>query len=109
MPPKWYAHIEQLPEWFLEEYHDNARWQWLGLAGTIVLAILFCFAVYRWTWRQGAAPRLPLMLKSTLLPAAILLAAVISDLFIQELNITGPVRSSLITALEVAVLGPWPG
>ena len=61
-----------------------------------------CFGVYHWTWREGAAPWLPPLLQSSLLPFAILLAAFLSDLFIDELNITGPARVHVTTALQAA-------
>jgi MscS family membrane protein len=100
MPPKWYAHIRRLPPWFLAVQNDHARWQWIGLATTIVVAILFCFAVYHWTWRASAVRWLPPILQSVLLPFAILLAAYLSELFVEELNITGPVRRNLATGFE---------
>lgn len=103
MPPKWYAYVERLPSWFLVAQNGHARWQWIGLAATIVVAVLFCFAVYLWTWRTSAVRWLPPFLRSVLLPFAILLAARLGELFVEELNITGPVRRNLGTGFEAVV------
>ena len=102
MPPKWYAHIERLPAWFLEAHQDNARWQWIGLALTIFLGLIVVFTVYHWTWRRGAALQLSPLVQRSLLPIMIIAVVYSSGLFIDELNITGPARRHVATILEAS-------
>ncbi len=101
MPPKWYAWIERLPDWFLSAYYDNALWQWIGLALTVLIAFAFCFAVYHLTWRRDAALRLPPLFRAGLLPLVIIVTTSLAGQFIDELNITGPSRRHVTTALEI--------
>jgi MscS family membrane protein len=69
---------------------------------TLALAFSVPFAVYHFTWRGESALRLPSLARACLLPLAIMLAAYLSGLFIDELNITGPARRYITTALELS-------
>lgn len=104
LPPKWYALIQRLPQWFQEVYIDNARWQWIALALTLLIAVSFCCAVHRGTRPDGfLSTRLPRWMPGVLLPGLILAAALCAKWFIDVINFIGPVQRTLDAFFEIAI------
>jgi MscS family membrane protein len=102
MPPKWYALVRALPNWALEEYDDQALWQWAGYALTLLLYIGLCAALYATTRRRTVRRHLPNAIRRLLTPAGMLIGAVLATVFIHELNITGTPYTIAHIGLTVA-------
>lgn len=98
IPPKWYGLVLKLPDWALDDYGDQALWQWAGFAlvlALFVVATVSSFALGR-TRLLGAGPW-----RRLIRPLGCLLAALVADILLQQINITGATYQAAKVVLHV--------
>jgi MscS family membrane protein len=99
MPPKWYGFVLQLPEWALQEYADQALWQWFGYGFVLLLFAAASIALIVGARRPLLRKAVPSSYRRLLAPLGILIFARFAELLLVEINITGPVFSHTDHAL----------
>ncbi|MCL9775761.1 mechanosensitive ion channel family protein [Vibrio methylphosphonaticus] len=58
IPPSWFEYIEALPKGFMQEFADQAVWQWLAIMVVSALLASYSFIVYRHVKRTMVKPML---------------------------------------------------
>jgi MscS family membrane protein len=93
LPPGWFSLIEALPKSFRTEIHGQAVWQWIGLALTLVLAVLGVLGVKRLTRSGESGPIAAPLLASVVVPVGVAVAALfVTYMADYQINLTGSVN-----------------
>jgi MscS family membrane protein len=102
MPPKWFGWIRALPSWMVTEYFDQALWQWIGYALTLAFFVVGSIALYLSARNAALRRAIPASILRLATPLGIWIGALLAEVMINELNITGPPFSTAHVALVAA-------
>ncbi|MDJ0730341.1 MAG: mechanosensitive ion channel family protein [Crocosphaera sp.] len=99
-PLKW---LEGLPSWLDELYWEQTLWQWIGLALSLLMALIIPYRSFRWNWHRVSSLSPPQRTWEILLPPliAIVTLATLSYFLDEWLNLTGTVLLIVLTTLEI--------
>ncbi|WP_019274180.1 mechanosensitive ion channel family protein [Vibrio coralliilyticus] len=92
IPPAWFGYIEALPDVFMEEFSDQAIWQWLALAIVSVVLFAYGYAVYRY-------------IGNTIMTPIFMALGIGGFLYLisHEINMTGKLMSTLNVSGELLI------
>lgn len=103
--------VAKLPDWFLTERAGQSVWQWIGLILSVLVTILFAYAVYHYINRMAKRMKSPLYDWLKLLaPIIVFLTVIAVGGFIDDvLNFTGDLQAAITTSISAITfaLAAW--
>ncbi|WP_310619730.1 mechanosensitive ion channel family protein [Flexibacterium corallicola] len=103
LPPAWFELVRQQGDWIMQESGGLALWQWIGLAGSTVVAVLFLWLLTRiiGSKRKKTEPFGKKRISSLLMPVICLSTLqAYQYVAINQINVTGQVRTGLSLFVE---------